>query len=1035
MEVIILLIVIVVISYVVKNSKKENKIKESSETIKIEDDSDKFEWVHNEIESFLIWLDTPKEDYIDIYLAEEKKDSELIEAIEKHKKVLKKDHRWKEIKRYLYIHSKYYHFIKVQNDKFVKNELEATKSFLGDIDGKSLDQQQRKVVVTSELANLAVASAGSGKTLTVIGKVKYLIERKGFDPKSILVISFTKKAVGEVSERLSKVLNEIPDVSTFHSLGLGIIKEATNIKPNVIDQDISKVVRSIFVNEFCKDSSNLTKMIELMALYYIIPVDKNKFEDENKYFEEVKGNDFQTLKSKVDEISNQKKENKITLKGEVVKSVEELIIANYFYIHGINYEYESSYKHKTESIDFRQYNPDFYLPEYDLYLEHFGVDRNGIPQWLKGDERQRYIDGMQWKREIHLQYNTNLIETYSYYSSDGSLIKNLEKKLKEKNVEINPVDVEKLKKILYDESLKKQLNSFLRLLSTFIQLHKSNGSGLEEFAQYRNDLRKISNRHFENKRETLLLDVFEDIYTRYQLLLENQGKIDFADMINKAIKHVSNNDISLNYKYIIVDEYQDISMNRYKLVSEMIKQTKGNILCVGDDWQSIYRFAGSEVSLFTKFEEYFSKIEYLKIEKTYRNSQELCNIAGDFIQMNRKQLRKSITSSKRQDNPIEVLEHAYDNQVEAVKESIERLNTNQNGSILILARNNYSRDYLVKTGDFIRVKDDDSRLIYRGMKDLDLRFLTVHKSKGLEADNVIVMGVNNELTGFPNKMAEDPILRHVMNDPIEFEYEEERRLFYVAITRTRNKVILLTTQGKNSKFIEELVERHKVTKNTFFEGSDQDIAINEECPKCKSPKLISRVKDGDQFIACLNYPLCDYTLSDIRSLKSEKRCKKCGDYMVFKPKGNPPFFGCNSYSKSDIRCRYIEKATNSDLLEYGISLKQPQIEHDELNSFNERYSLFDLSNNNLSRSDSRAETGIKTHTKKNSASDRKNIKNTPSPNDKLEFVINDKVFHNKFGLGVVTSISLDKFSVRFNDNNEKKFMFQYASNFFQKVEE
>ena len=194
---------------------------------------------------------------------------------------------------------------------------------------------------------------------------------------------------------------------------------------------------------------------------------------------------------------------------------------------------------------------------------------------------------------------------------------------------------------------------FKRLIVTFIQLYKSRGYSINEFdSLFEND--SIT---FMDKRNNAFLKIVKPILIYYEEKLKEKNAIDFNDMINKATEYINNHDITFPYKYIIIDEYQDISYGRYKLIKAIIERSGAKLICVGDDWQSIYRFSGSDLDLFTNFEKYFGETSILKIEQTYRNSQELLDIASKFIEENPNQLKKVLKSNKHIENPIEVINY------------------------------------------------------------------------------------------------------------------------------------------------------------------------------------------------------------------------------------------------------------------------------------------------------------------------------------------------------------------------------------------
>lgn len=789
-------------------------------------------------------------------------------------------------------------YIKKWNKEYIENELKNNDTFFSNISGLSLDNQQRLAIVTDESSNLVLAGAGSGKTLTISAKVKYLVEKKGITPKDILLISFTTKAAGEMSKRISKKLNINIQATTFHSLGLKIISKERTKKPDIF-MDIEAIISKYFKNEVYKDKLQIQKLIEFFGYYINIPKNWEDFNSLGEYHDHYRDIDFQTIKTKVKKPeyihkkTKELKENLETLYGETVKSLEELIIANFLYLNGVNYIYECPYKHATANEARRQYKPDFYLPDYDIYLEHFGINKNMKTPWLSEIEEIKYLDGIQWKRRLHEDHDTTLIETYSYYNKEGNLLDKLEEKLKNHGVEFKDIEYEEVFNRIYDNTNDKYLEEFKKLVKNFIGLFKSNGFDKNKFDEFKTN--NIFNCNtFLKKRTNLFVDVVKPIYNYYQDYLSETTNIDFNDMINLATEVVKNQSIDFKYKYIIIDEYQDISVSRFNLVKAIKDITGARLMCVGDDWQSIYRFTGSDIKLFTDFSKLLGHYELLKIEKTYRNSQELIDIAGKFIMKNANQLIKNLKSDKHNSNPIRIL--GYENDIfEALIKSIDEIVYlfGENAEIMILGRNNHDINFIDKHCDFElydNKKNKIKKINYKKHPELNMFYFTAHKSKGLEADNVIIINAANKLLGFPNKISDDPVLSLVLTDLDSYPFAEERRLFYVALTRTKNNTYILAPDKKMSPFVEELIKNYNLKYD--FLTTQKPIIDNPNCPKCKKGYLVLR---KGNFLGCSNYPMCDYTVNHIEILNEQIKCLSCGGYMVKRPGPYGEFYGCTNY--------------------------------------------------------------------------------------------------------------------------------------------
>ena len=334
-----------------------------------------------------------------------------------------------------------------------------------------------------------------------------------------------------------------------------------------------------------------------------------------------------------------------------------------------------------------------------------------------------------------------------------------------------------LEYIINELLYKYDLDYYKKIIYIFINMFKQ--KNLND-----NLLNKLSNRN-------VLLKLINEIYIIYENELYSQGLLDFNDMINKCVKVIKEKGLKRYYKYIVIDEYQDISLERYKLIKEIKDICDSKLFAVGDDYQSIYAFSGSNINMFLKFKKYFGYSKIIKLNHTYRNSLELSAVSRRFILKNIKQIRKRIISDKHIFKPIKII---YYNNNEALL--LKRFLDTVTGDITILLRNN--KDINSIKCNEIEIKDDE--IIY---KDKHIKYMTVHKSKGLEFENVLVLNMENSYLGFPNKMKNHSIFKYIkVKDNSIFE---ERRLFYVALTRSKNNIYLFTNKNKPSVFVKELL--------------------------------------------------------------------------------------------------------------------------------------------------------------------------------------------------------------------------------------
>lgn len=829
-------------------------------------------------------------------------------------KVFESDKESPEIERFKTVFNSLHDYFENANQQFIQNESLKYDEIFSNVDGKSLDFQQRTAVITDEDRILVLAGAGSGKTLTIAAKVKYLCEAKNINSNEILLVSFTKKSAQEMTERIQEKLGINAEATTFHKLGLEIIKNASGRRPEVLDENVlGDFIHNFFESELLNHPELIKNLTEYFTYFLEIPENMEDYSSLGELYEEEKTADLETLKSKYDrekyirETGAEKSKALRTLNNEQVKSIEETKIANFLFMHGIRYEYEKLYPFESDDPKRKAYRPDFYLCDYDIYLEHFGISKDFTVPWLSPIEEKKYLDGILWKRDFHKENGTKLIETYSYYSSEGILLKKLEELLVENNVEFKPRDFTDIFNTVYASKSNKYFGEFIKLCCTFITLFKSNNYKTEEIENLRQKYLSQEKNEFLCERTNLFLDIIKILLAEYQNYLHKNNAIDFSDMINNAAELVSSGCNILPYKYVIVDEYQDISKSRFNFFKAIADRTGAKFFCVGDDWQSIYRFAGSDISLFTDFEKYFGYTKILRIEKTYRNSQQLIDEASAFVLKNPMQLKKNLRSDKNLDYPL-VFWGFDDDPRKSLQQMINKivLDFGINSSVLLLGRTNYDLEIAKKTGLFRTFyKNRKQKLEYIPIPELQIDFMSVHKSKGLEADNVILLNFKNDKLGFPNQIADDKVLNLVLTTAENFKFAEERRLFYVAITRTKNRTFILTDNRNSSPFLKEFTASNSVCFISVRQTSNQG---QEKCPLCKTGNLLKVEHNGKSFVGCSNFPRCKYSVHDATVLSNPKKCPACGGFLI-KRKGKKNkhwFIGCTNYPY----CEYTEKLSH-----------------------------------------------------------------------------------------------------------------------------
>lgn len=817
------------------------------------------------------------------------------------------------------------------NDAYLKRHLQSEKSFLDNVLKKvdpaiNLDEEQRRVVLSDDDYTLVIAGAGAGKTTTVAAKVRYLVEKKGIDPEQILVISFTNKAVGELRDKINKALKIKCPVTTFHKTGYAILKRQDDLAKTVVDQGFMfNVINNYLKCNILENPELVDKLILFFGSYFDAPYED---EDLNNFFNYIKKADFSTLKGNMSEYTEQVIDSRtgkcISIAHETLRSRQEVIIANFLYLNNIDYVYEKPYPYRIENSQ-KPYTPDFTISQGDkvAYIEHFGISQDGRNSRYNAEQLAQYKKAVNDKVMLHRKHNTDLIYTFSSYNDGLGLLQHLKADLESHGFTLVPRDTKEVFEKIVNTEENRYIIQLVNLVCRFIQSFKTNGCTLDDFYRFEHGT--------NNERTKLFLIICQQCYHEYAKRLKEKQAVDFEDMINDSARILHEQEIKgkkLDFKYIIVDEYQDISRQRFNLTRELSKLCNAKIIAVGDDWQSIYAYAGSDITLFTQFCKTFGYGTELSITKTYRNAQEVIDIAGHFIQKNNSQIRKALISPKHIDNPIviETFSEEVDRQKYAGKggiyfligETVERIMENiyaenPDSSILLLGRYGFDAYNLGKSADF--VYDDKSGNVYsKKFEGKKFDFMTVHRAKGLGYDNVILINARNSTYGFPSKVEDDPVLKYVVKEDMSIAHAEERRLFYVALTRTKNRVYVVTPQQHPSEFVTELIHDFpSITVNGGALQPDEMIVKDKHsCPVCGYPLQLRYKKSyGLKLWLCSNEPeVCDFMTNNLRGGSlSILKCDKCLDgYLIVKEGKKGPFLGCTNYKVDRTGCDRVMTA-------------------------------------------------------------------------------------------------------------------------------
>lgn len=719
-----------------------------------------------------------------------------------------------------------------ENEKVLERHSQEHRRFFDTVQSNPLTSEQISAVLTFDNRNLVIASAGSGKTATIVSKAAYAMARGYFKPSEVLMLAFNRDAADQLKARIADCANRVDfgdadpkkiSAKTFHAFGLEIIGAVVGEKPSPppwMDQGKDLEILQEVVDGL-KDSSR-------------------EFRAKWDLFRLVLPHDLPEMSKRADEPESWDPETGTagfwTYKDEVVKSRGEQMLANWFFYQGVEYQYERPYAIRTADAEHQQYAPDFYLPQADVWLEHWALDENGkAPVGFDG-----YEESMRWKKEVHRKHGTVLLETSYGQLWNGQAFSYLEKRLRELGIPLDPNPDRKApgKTPINDRRILKTFRSFLS--------HCKNTELSYSELKTRADGPKGGKFKF---RKQVFLSLFRHVWEQWDQRIKGAGHIDFDDMILDAARHVESGEYNSPYRLILVDEFQDSSRSRLKLLKSLCARDNSCLVAVGDDWQSINRFAGADLSGMTQFDGEFGRSVSLPLQKTFRCSQLICDISSEFIKKNPSQIEKNpVAFFERPGSFVRVRCLTSDQEQEqSVAEIVSFLVSGESGKfppgeVLILGRYNADRKLARKA-----VRENPERCSFR----------TIHRSKGLESDYVLLLNCISDSLGFPSEIEDDPILQLAMSHEDDFEHAEERRLFYVALTRARQGVVVLTLDGKESAFVAELVRECGVPI-LRPEGS---ISGDKACPRCMSGFLHLKSGKYGSFLSCSRFPKCRFSKS------------------------------------------------------------------------------------------------------------------------------------------------------------------------------
>ncbi|PKG82220.1 AAA family ATPase [Colwellia sp. 75C3] len=804
-------------------------------------------------------------------------------------------------------------------ESYINKQLQTYKGFFDKVESNPLTLRQRRACIIDNDNNLLLAGAGTGKTSVMVGRAGYLLNSQQAKSNEILLLAYGRKAADEMDERIKDKLatNKI-SATTFHSLGLNIITQVEGNRPNLsifAEDEQSKFtwIKSYFKKLINEQAQYRELILEYFTKYYYVErscFDFNSLGERYQYFND---NDIRSFK------------------GEQVKSFAELYIANWLFTYGIEYRYQAKYAYDVKTKDNKQYQPDFFLPKLDVYIEYYEIDKNGdTPTYI---DNNTYHEGIKHKQGIHNQFKTQCLEfTYAQHK-EGKLLSRLMVLLIERQTQLSLSPAELISsKLVSTELILTTINESGRitaLAKTFSQL-----IGLYKAACFNSTLDnalEITLRdkviaHSEDPKQTKkALALLEPILLAYEERLTGLTEIDFEDMINKALTYVQSGQFNSPWRYIMVDEFQDISEPRARLVKALRDNNKEcSVFAVGDDWQAIYRFSGADLTLTTDFSTYFGATTQSVLDLTFRFNSQIGKVATDFISKNPAQINKTIKSLKQVKAPAVSLIKRDGGQFNSQKTVlIDEMANGAIDEVLAAISINVGKPvnvYLLARFWFLLPSSTDLKRLNNQYPLLTIEAHSFHTSKGKEADFVIIVGLKRGVHGFPSEKETPALIDALLAKKETFAYAEERRLFYVALTRAKDRVYIIADMVDASCFVKELIDEHNIELHEFESTSNQSLITDLHCTVCETGQLKKRTGQFGDFYACSHYPRCAHKEKPCAKCDSPMtakrhpdfkvclndscrslipRCEKCNADMILRSGKNGEFWGCENYKGNE----------------------------------------------------------------------------------------------------------------------------------------
>ena len=752
-----------------------------------------------------------------------------------------------------------------------KQAEETHTELFGSLEAHPMTDNQIEAVTSNESINLVVAGAGSGKTSVMVARAAWLVASGQAEPSEILLLAYNRAAANELRERLENHFGAdgSPECRTFHSLGLSVLRDSARNEPQISElADESKLLNFLteWLGSRAASEESLTEAGGGGLGWYSLAT---LLCSPASVWSTARG-EYGPSPSNPDAPAHIP-----TAAGHNVRSAQEADITNFLHMLGYHAEYEAPYVVATTG----NYQPDWYLgtcaaSRTHIYLEHFGIDRQGNTR--HDIDAVRYTEEIAWKRDTHRRSGTRLLETFTYDFTETAWHARLALQLWRAELKAQPgVRGESSE---FHRCFGKAVRKVAADLAAFIRVARESRPDLDavrtRVADAEWDPVGGTNEEWTNVRTKLLFDLAEEALKAYEHELSATNTIDYADMCAKAAERLSEEpERASRWGHILVDEFQDITKTRADLIEALLESYDGDatLFAVGDDWQSIYAFAGADVSIMTRFADHFGRrlantngttpasyANVVPLDRTFRFPQNIADVSGRFVMSNRNQLTKTVnarpaeTRNEMADGVV-VLRYpaptgddpdpassAASRALRGIIRHVSGVEYDRHPTVMFLTRYKHALEELAPASIAAAIPGGDR---------LKVLTSTIHASKGLEADYVVIVGVITGRWGFPLDNGESVLVRMLLSERSTVPNPEERRLMYVALTRTRQMVMVLAEESAPgvlaSPFARELSADPDVRSPEYQpEGATPQTSSHEPQPRPFWEARWSRLRDS-----------------------------------------------------------------------------------------------------------------------------------------------------------------------------------------------